>query len=67
VYDEKPWRVVKGRRSPEIKWNRKTIRLPKETDGATVTQKQIETFIQAVVKPKKKKTKTKKKTTAKKK
>ena len=67
-YKDKPGRVVKGRRSPEIKRNRRTIRLDKSVDGAKLTQKKIEKIIddELGAKKKTKKKATKKKTVTKK-
>jgi len=46
VYKEKEWIVKKWRRSHEIKWNRKTVRLTKGVDWAELTQSQIEKILE---------------------
>lgn len=58
VYQDKEWVVMKWRRGPFIKWNRKTIKLSKDIDGATVSLEKIGTIIDqelASKKPAKKK------------
>lgn len=67
-FDGKQWIVMKGRRGPFIKWNRKSVKLPKWTDWASLTIKEIGEIITKELKPaKKKKAPAKKKPAAKKK
>lgn len=69
TYNDKEWIVQKWRRSHQIKRNRKIIRLPKTIDGAELSQKEIEAYIEEATKTKKKKKSkktTKKKATKKK-
>lgn len=66
TYDGKEWTVMKGRRWPFIKWNRKSVKLPKGTDSNKMTQKDIEQILEKEVKTKKK-SPTKKKPATKKK
>ncbi len=67
TYKEKEWIVKKWRRSHEIKWNRKTVRLPKWMDGAELSQADIEKIIEDELGSKKKKKPAKKKKATKKK
>ena len=54
MYKDKEGVIMKARWSPVIKRNRKTIKLPKDTDWAKMTQKQIEQLIEAELETKKK-------------
>lgn len=67
-YKDKPWKVMKWRRSPVIKWNRKTIKLSKTVDVENMSEEDVIKIVEAEVGTKKKASKksTKKKTTKKK-